>query len=384
MRNTVLAALTLLSIPATAQNLLSNGNAESATATNWTIPIAPNSPTCQGTLNWRGETAMLTNTTARNGDALFFPGCNNFTGSYYGIYQDVDVTSNAVAIDANNGMYTFDGFYSGRNVAAPDNVGFNFEFLDVNHAYLADEYVLVNSNNYFMNATLANGSQTPWAYIQHTMTVPIGTRFIRVHLLAQHNEGTDIDAYFDDLGLAQGSVALALGLTRFDASATANGSVSLVWEDSRSEENAGYDAEWSTDGKHWKTIGHVATDRGISASYSHLHRNPARGSNYYRVAAIGLDGSLEYGATKVVNIQGDALAAPATLWPVPAANAVTIGGLHAGLAGTSAMLLDAQGRVVRSLALDSESTAQLSLQGLTPGFYTLRLADGQVLRVVKD
>lgn len=385
MRNSLLAALSLLSLPAVAQqpsNLLNIPGAESTLTPNWTVASEGQSA-CSGAANWRVAAGGGIN--SHSGSALFFPGCNSSVGGMYSVNQVIDVSADQADIAAGLGQYSFDGFYASRNEVVPDEIHIWFAFLDQTSNVIGMEDLLAGGISTFHGASGTDGLQSAWSYMSHTMTLPPGTNSVQVNIQAFHNSGSEVDTYMDDMAFVKGGQPLALGLTRFTAAPTPAGAVSLVWEDSRTSENSGYDAQWSTDGKNWKTVGHVAATRGTSFSYSCLHHTPARGTNYYRVAAISRDGSLEYGSTVVVNMNGDiTAAAPATVWPVPASDAINIGGLHAGLAGTAATLLDAQGRVVRSIALGTEASTRLSLQGCAPGFYSLRLADGQVLRVVKD
>ncbi len=80
--------------------------------------------------------------------------------------------------------------------------------------------------------------------------------------------------------------------------------------------------------------------------------------------------------------RGSAAADAVTLAPQPAAGVLEIATTDAALAGTVATVLDVQGREVARLRLDTH--VRLDVSVWAPGVYALRLANGTVLRVVKQ
>src|SRR5919199_199812 len=110
MKNQIAALLLLLTVSATAQNLVINPGAEIPISgiTGWqiasqppnTAPSTPSTtpPVAYGVQNWRVAVSGL-GATAKSGSYIFYPGCYATSGTShnstpvatYELYQDVDV-----------------------------------------------------------------------------------------------------------------------------------------------------------------------------------------------------------------------------------------------------------------------------------------------------
>ena len=95
-----------------------------------------------------------------------------------------------------------------------------------------------------------------------------------------------------------------VSLLNFTAQAEANRTVLLKWATSWEKANKGYVIERSKDLKSFESIGEVTDVAGTSnsiSSYKFVDQNPFRGTSYYRLRQVDLDGSVHtYDAESVV------------------------------------------------------------------------------------
>jgi len=95
---------------------------------------------------------------------------------------------------------------------------------------------------------------------------------------------------------------------------------------------------------------------------------------------VDADGSFTY--SPVVVIDNRTAKAAVSLYPNPAKDKVLITVQNAA-AQLSARLIDAQGRVVTSFVMRS-NTHELNMQSLSAGLYQLVLSDGRSFKLVKE
>ena len=121
---------------------------------------------------------------AHSGSRLFAVGgvCN--PNAYGEGYQNIDVSSYVDLIDSDSAVVFFGGYlsdYSGSDVPA-----FKLGFFDLNNEVVGT------------TGTYENNS-SEWTYVYDNISIPSGTRTIRMVLTGTRNAGTDNDSYFDDL-----------------------------------------------------------------------------------------------------------------------------------------------------------------------------------------
>jgi hypothetical protein len=155
-------------------NLLLNGGAENGT-TNWVETAGSfesiNSGECSGN-------------NAYAGSKLFAVGgvCND--NSYGEGHQIIDVSSYATQIDNGTVIVNFGGYLSDYN--GSDRPEFKLECLGASSNVLAT------------SPTTGHQSGT-WTLKHETMTIPTGTRSVKMYLMGIRNQGLDNDCYFDEL-----------------------------------------------------------------------------------------------------------------------------------------------------------------------------------------
>jgi uncharacterized repeat protein (TIGR01451 family) len=187
-----------------------------------------------------------------------------------------------------------------------------------------------------------------------------------------------------------GARPLPVVLSGFTASAVANRDAQLEWTTASEVNSASFDIERSFDGTHFTKVGERAA-KGSSSSptaYALLDKGVASlattGTVYYRLKQLDLDGKAAYSPVRPVSFTPAALAS-LSLYPNPAQTSTGLD-LRQLPAGSmyEVRLLDATGRVVRSLRVGGGQLQPLELSSLATGTYFVLVtgsqADGSALR----
>lgn len=166
---------------------------------------------------------------------------------------------------------------------------------------------------------------------------------------------------------------LPVGLIAFGAKEEGAASVRLDWSTASEHGNARFDVERSDDAMAWRTITTVA---GAGTSTSTLHYTAydvqARGAlTHYRLRQVDFDGTSTL--SNVVSVAADRTTDP-SVYPNPAVDEVTV--CLPGDAIEHIELIDMDGRLVRSVLVQGLDRATLSVHGVAPGTYLLRIASG--------
>lgn len=155
-------------------NLLTNGGAEND-LTGWTETQGSfesiNSGECAGN-------------NAYAGSKLFAVGGVCDANAYGEGYQDVDLTTYQIQIDAGAATVSYGGYLS--DYSGDDRPEFKLEFYD--------------ENNNLLSSSPTHGNQTSdWTYMNESIALPLGTYTIRMILMGTRNAGSDNDSYFDEM-----------------------------------------------------------------------------------------------------------------------------------------------------------------------------------------
>ncbi|KAA3437724.1 T9SS type A sorting domain-containing protein [Rufibacter hautae] len=159
-----------------------------------------------------------------------------------------------------------------------------------------------------------------------------------------------------------------------------NQEVQLQWATATEINNDHFEVEFSQDGKTFTQAGIVkgAGNSSVQKDYSFDHQSSAKGTAYYRVKQVDLDGKFEY--SKVVAVQGGGAAlAQITLYPNPSHDFLHLGNVT--LDPTALVeILDAQGRQVNKIKPVMEgATPKIPVQQLPSGNYILRVKNASQL-----
>jgi F5/8 type C domain/Secretion system C-terminal sorting domain len=169
-------------------------------------------------------------------------------------------------------------------------------------------------------------------------------------------------------------VTLPVGLIDWTATDEGNRSVLLRWTTAQEVNNRYFGVERSADAVHFLTIGQVA-GAGTSSTplnYQWTDSVPAKGTNYYRLRQVDLDGKFSYSTVVtayISTVTGSRLA----VFPNPAGDVIHILNPD-GLQIREVRIYDASGAELRRYGPFADSNAiQLTIGGLSSGLYTLKV-----------
>ena len=170
-----------------------------------------------------------------------------------------------------------------------------------------------------------------------------------------------------------------VSLVSFTAQAQADRTVLLNWKTSWESANKGYLIERSKDLKNFEQVGQVTDVAGTSNSinsYQFVDKNPYRGTSYYRLVQVDLDGSRHTYKAEPVVINGRY-----GVYPNPVVGSTFTLELDEP-ASAILHLYDISGREV---SVSKSAVTELSLKvspavGLSPGVYVLTVEERGILR----
>lgn len=177
--------------------------------------------------------------------------------------------------------------------------------------------------------------------------------------------------------LTNTTIPLPLNLLQFKATPVHN-IVAVSWLTGMEKDTEGFDVERSDDASHFETIGFVQS-AATQHAYSFDDRAPLEGQSFYRLKIKAKDGSFGYSTIATVSRYSTGAV---TVSPVPAKHAVTLSIGNKALIGSLATVTDVQGRQVARFMLAAYQ--QIDIASWASGNYYLRLADGSILKLIKD
>lgn len=180
-------------------------------------------------------------------------------------------------------------------------------------------------------------------------------------------------------GLTLTTVPLALELLQFTVTPLRN-QVLLQW--SVVEKNVDvFEIERSSDAISFEKTGVQKSKSGevaAQANYSFTDAQPLNGKSFYRLRMLDGDGSFSFSNVVSVTLAGDG---NIFLSPVPAKDIVTLS-TPERLQGSVVYVTDIQGKQILRFAASGNQNIDIS--GLAMGMYYLKLADGTMLKFIKE
>jgi len=168
------------------------------------------------------------------------------------------------------------------------------------------------------------------------------------------------------------------------------GVVVVEWKTATEESNSHFEVEWSTSGRDWKDIGRVegkAFSNSIQ-SYSLKHVKPAKGTNYYRLRQVDLDGRYNISPVRSVVFQLDKVAIEkfnASYFPNPTSDVLNLAVVEGSLDDQGAVLqvIDLNGKILRRV--DATADAQtFNVAELMEGVYYIQILDSDGIIMDQD
>lgn len=167
-------------------------------------------------------------------------------------------------------------------------------------------------------------------------------------------------------------IALPIILTSFDGRKN-NNTIVLDWNSSTEINAKGYGIQRSSNGSNFTNIGFIkATGPG---QYTFTDSLPLAGTNYYRLAATDLDGSVKN--STVINVTSDA-STPLSVYPNPAISTLNVNVSKGGLAA----IYNAAGAQVRQIQLNT-GTNTIDVSTLSSGLYFLKTSNNEHAKFIK-
>ena len=170
---------------------------------------------------------------------------------------------------------------------------------------------------------------------------------------------------------------LPIDLVSFSARKEAGGAIKLSWITASEQNSSAFIVERSSNGREnaWAAIGsqQAAGTNSSTRQYTMLDNHAAIGANYYRLRAVNIDGT--YSISNVAVAYSDVRATPISIFPNPAISRFSVTG---AAEGSSILLMDMTGRILRNQTASGNSSDLIETGGLTSGNYLLHAvsADG--------
>lgn len=358
-----LIAFLLFTATVFSQNLLVNPSAETGdpTSTGWTnVSMGSTGASCYNNSGWRILGNQNGFPAAQQGSYIFYAGCSNAIGSTFEVRQDVNVSVNASLIDAGWNSFTFSGYMEVYTQTPADQSQIIVEYRDVTNSTVLASY----------NTGLVSNQGT-WTLYTNSKVAPVGTRFIRVRLLAKVNGGPSIDGYFDNISVTT-SIPLPVIISSFNV-VPENADVKLIWTTSTENDNNYFTVQRSQNANDWTDLEKVQADSnaGAGATYTAFDNDPFTGISYYRLKQTDFTGKSTYSEIKEINFTKSF--ADVIVFPNPAKTFFTLSGT--GLKNLRIELYNNIGQMIILPQTAQNNAITFNTSNLSKGIYFIRLSD---------
>ncbi len=222
--------------------------------------------------------------------------------------------------------------------------------------------------NTISGPTQLSYSSNAWQPLTGTFTPTTSSIYIDIYNSSTCSTGNDFG--IDDISLVATScpTTLPITLTNFSGVKTPAGNL-LSWSASNAVNFANFELQRSSNGSSFATIATVAVN--ASGSYSYTDAG-ATGTNYYRLAMVDLDGSIQY--SKTVAIVGDGSSfAVASIYPNPANSQLNVALYSPTATNVTYTITDISGRVMGKEVhpANAATTQAISVSNLARGTYLI-------------
>jgi hypothetical protein len=140
----------------------------------------------------------------------------------------------------------------------------------------------------------------------------------------------------------------------------------LTWQSLGGVVGSKFEIAWSSDNRHWQTVGTVAaTNTDSITNYSWKYSQPSL-VNFYRLKMIDIDGNFTYGNTIRINGSARAFA----IYPNPAKNNIFISSFSYKPA--TVIFLNSSGKIMLRKTIN-EPVSSIDISRFAPGNYVIRI-----------
>jgi hypothetical protein len=372
MKNCYLLIICVLFVAkVSSQNLIVNPSAElgDPTSVGWTnVSMGLTGASCYSNTGWRILGNQSGFPIAQNGSYYFFAGCSSAAGSTFEVKQDINVSANASLIDLGWDAFSFSGYMEVYTQSPADQAQMIVEYRNA-----ANTTVLGSYN------TGLTSNQGTWTFYSHTTTAPVGTRIIRIRLLAVVNTGPSIDAYFDNLSLVT-SIPLSVIFSAFNV-VTDNSKVKLTWTTSAENNNSYFTVQRSLNATDWDDVEKLPGSNNTNAdtTYTAYDNDPLQGVSYYRLKITDNEGNSTYSEIKEISFRSSF--AGINIFPNPAKSFFSITGND--LKNMQISVYNNLGQLIDLSHTAQNNSITFNVAGLPKGIYYVRLNNAHANEVRK-
>ena len=163
---------------------------------------------------------------------------------------------------------------------------------------------------------------------------------------------------------------LDVKLGTFTATKQRDETVSLNWNTFSENDNSYFVIEHSVDGKNFTGIAKRLSNGNTSTghNYDYIHATPVKGTNFYRLKMVDVNGKAEYSSIRRVILGKDNY--NITIFPNPAKNKATLMLDTKDGDELAVKLIDGAGRMAKQqIVFVRNQQSELSLEGLQRGVY---------------
>jgi hypothetical protein len=187
-----------------------------------------------------------------------------------------------------------------------------------------------------------------------------------------------------DISLTTPLAILPVNLVNFTATKMNNQQVQLKWTTETETNNKVFLIQRSGDGGTYATIGQVegAINSSTALDYQWMDESPLKGTNFYRLEQVDLDGRSGFSGIQVVRIGGEA---SLSVFPNPVKDVLTIVNPKGALIREVAVY-NTSGVVLSKLAPMSTGSVQVQAGGWAAGVYLVKVftdEGSQIIKVMK-
>jgi hypothetical protein len=154
----------------------------------------------------------------------------------------------------------------------------------------------------------------------------------------------------------------------------------LKWETANESQVAYFELERSADGNAYSVVKKITARNGQSQLYRHDDPVAFSGLMHYRLKMVDIDGTIAY--SKIVLLK-DQESGDLSLYPNPAHHTLWLESGDAAIRGTRAIVVNTAGAVQLSFVITG-SVQPVDISKLNTGIYFVRLANGRVLKFIKE
>ncbi|HEY4874602.1 MAG TPA: T9SS type A sorting domain-containing protein [Puia sp.] len=372
MKNCYLLIICVLFVAeVSSQNLIINPSAElgDPATVGWnSISMGSTGASCYNNTGWRILGNQSGFPAAQQGSYFFFAGCSPTNGLTFELRQDISVLANASIIDLGWDAFTFSGYMQVYAQSPPDKAQMIVEYRN------AANTIVLGSYN-----TGLTSNQGVWTFYSNTTSAPVGTRIIRIRLLAVVNTGPSIDAYFDNLSLTT-NIPLAVVFSAFNV-VPENTDVKLTWTTSSENNNSYFTVQRSLNATDWDDVEKVraGNNTNYDTTYIASDNNPLPGVSYYRLKITDNSGNVTYSEIKEINFGGSF--AGVNIFPNPAKSFFNVTGND--LKNTQVSVYNNLGQLINLSHTAQSNSITFNVAGLPKGIYYVRLNNAQTTEVRK-